>query len=221
MADEKALGLSVLSTIRDWVKSLIPGTATTSTKGIVQPDGTTITINNGVISSVGGGGGASVTVTTATLTVAGWSNNTQTVSVTGLTASNTVLVTYAPTSKADYTAADIYCTAQAAGSLTFACTTTPTSEITVNVMIFDGVVTPISVISFTVHNTGTYLDTVYNAESGMTWTEWCDSSYNTDGYRILYGLVTSSDNTKTIQNQSPSDVIIGGTTYILSYGGNN
>ena len=138
MADEKALGLSVLSTIRDWVKSLIPGTATTSTKGIVQPDGTTITINNGVISSVVGGGGVSVTVTTATLTVAGWSNNTQTVSVTGVTASNTVLVTYAPTSKADYTAADIYCTAQAAGSLTFACTTTPTSEITVNVMIFYG-----------------------------------------------------------------------------------
>lgn len=61
MADEKALGLSVLSTIRDWVKSLIPGTATTSTKGIVQPDGTTITINNGVISSVGGGGGGSTT----------------------------------------------------------------------------------------------------------------------------------------------------------------
>lgn len=56
MADEKALGLSVLSTVRDWVKSLIPGTATTSTKGIVQPDGTTITINDGVISSVGGGG---------------------------------------------------------------------------------------------------------------------------------------------------------------------
>ena len=59
MADEKALGLSVLSTIRDWVKSLIPGTATTSTKGIVQPDGTTITINNGVISAAGG---SSVTV---------------------------------------------------------------------------------------------------------------------------------------------------------------
>lgn len=35
--------------------------ATTSTKGIVQPDGTTITINNGVISSVGGGGGSTYT----------------------------------------------------------------------------------------------------------------------------------------------------------------
>ena len=82
-------------------------------------------------------------------------------------------------------------------------------------------VAPSSVISFTVHNTATYLDTVYNAESGMTWTEWCDSSYNTDGYRILYGSVVYSDGTKTIQNQSPSDEIIGWTTYILSYGGNN
>ena len=81
-------------------------------------------------------------------------------------------------------------------------------------------VTPSSVISFTVHHSGSD-DVVYNAESGMTWAEWCDSSYNTDGYSILYGSVVYSDGIKTIQNQSPSDVIIGGTTYILSYGGNN
>lgn len=35
--------------------------ATTSAPGIVQPDGTTITINNGIISSVGGGGGSTYT----------------------------------------------------------------------------------------------------------------------------------------------------------------
>lgn len=35
--------------------------ATTSVPGIVQPDGTTITINNGIISSVGGGGGSTYT----------------------------------------------------------------------------------------------------------------------------------------------------------------
>ena len=339
MADEKALGLSVLSTIRDWVKSLIPGTATTSTKGIVQPDGTTITINDGVISSVGGGGssegcltfygtcataaatqakavvceeftsshlvegtvlhvkftyaqtyngaptlnvnstgaknirrvgttnaaryewvagemlsfvydgtawvlidagfatttyygvtklssatnststalaatasavkaaydlangkqdelvsgtniktvnnnsllgsgnlaietlptvtasdndkvltvvsgawaattpsggGGSVTTTTVTIAANDWSNGSCTKNVTGVTASNTVLVTYAPSSKANYVAADIYCSAQGAGTLTFGCTTTPTSSITVNVMIID--------VGVTVHN---------------------------------------------------------------------
>ena len=34
----------------------IPGVATTSAPGIVQPDGTTVMINNGVISAVGGSG---------------------------------------------------------------------------------------------------------------------------------------------------------------------
>lgn len=97
---------------------------------------------NEVIDNLGGGsGGVSVTTTTCTLTAAGWSNNTQTVSVEGVTASNTILVTYAPTSRAAYTAADIYCTAQGAGTLTFACTTTPTAAVTVNVMVIDGGVT--------------------------------------------------------------------------------
>lgn len=35
----------------------LPGLATTSAAGLVQPDGTTITIDDGVISAVGGGGG--------------------------------------------------------------------------------------------------------------------------------------------------------------------
>lgn len=69
------------------------------------------------------------------LTVAGWSNNTQTVSVTGVTASNNVIVAPAPASQADYTAAGIICTAQGAGTLTFTCTTVPSSAITVNVLI--------------------------------------------------------------------------------------
>jgi len=72
---------------------------------------------------------------TATLTVAGWSSKTQTVSVTGVTASGTVIVSPAPASFTDYGAAKIYCSAQAAGTLTFACDTVPTTAITVNVVI--------------------------------------------------------------------------------------
>lgn len=75
--------------------------------------------------------------TTATLSSASWTSHTQTVSVTWVTASNTVLVSPAPSSFADYTNAMIYCSAQASGTLTFTCTTDPTSNITVNIVILD------------------------------------------------------------------------------------
>lgn len=81
------------------------------------------------------GGGS--TGTTASLVVANWSSNTQTVNVTGVTASNNVIVAPAPASQADYTAAGIICTAQANNSLTFSCQTVPTSAITVNVLILN------------------------------------------------------------------------------------
>ena len=72
-----------------------------------------------------------------TLTVAGWSNNQQTVSVTGVTANNTVIVSPAPASVPDYGTAGIYCSVQASGTLTFTCSTIPTVAISVNVSIFD------------------------------------------------------------------------------------
>ena len=69
------------------------------------------------------------------LTVAGWSNNAQSVTVSGVTASNIVIVAPAPASAADYAAAGIVCTAQGTDSLTFTCTTVPSNAITVNVII--------------------------------------------------------------------------------------
>lgn len=69
------------------------------------------------------------------LTVAGWSNNTQTVTVMGVTATNTVFVSPAPASASDYASAGIICTAQGTDSLTFMCQTTPTNNLTVNVVI--------------------------------------------------------------------------------------
>lgn len=77
------------------------------------------------------------TTQTANLTVAGWSNNQQTVSVTGVTANNTVIVSPAPASVSDYGTAGIYASAQANGTLTFTCTTVPTTAVSVNVAIFD------------------------------------------------------------------------------------
>ena len=72
---------------------------------------------------------------TVSLTVAGWSNKAQTVSVSGMTASSIFFVTYAPASRAAWVDADIYCSAQGAGTLTFTCATVPTVAITANVVI--------------------------------------------------------------------------------------
>ena len=71
------------------------------------------------------------------LTVAGWSSLKQTVSVSGVTADNTLLVTPAPASQDVYCEAGVKCSAQAAGSLTFECTDVPAEELKVNVVILD------------------------------------------------------------------------------------
>jgi len=72
--------------------------------------------------------------TTVTLAAADWSANSQTITVSGVTATGVVMVAPAPASQSDYTDAGIICTSQAADSLTFTCDTTPTNDITVNVV---------------------------------------------------------------------------------------
>nr|DAW55213.1 MAG TPA: Minor structural protein [Caudoviricetes sp.] len=73
--------------------------------------------------------------TSVTLTAAGWSSGTQTVSVTGVTAENHVIVAPAPASRDTYINSDVRCTAQGAGTLTFTAASTPTVDVTVNVII--------------------------------------------------------------------------------------
>ena len=72
--------------------------------------------------------------TTATLAAADWVGGSQTVSVTGMTATGVVFVSPDPSDQADYTSAGILCTAQAAGTLTFTCDTTPSNDIVVVVV---------------------------------------------------------------------------------------
>lgn len=109
-------------------------TTTPVTDGTYVP---TLTIASGVATRTWGAAPSAPVVpsTMPELTVAGWSSNTQTVSVTGVTASNIVIVSPAPASAADYAAAGIVCTAQGTDSLTFSCTTVPSNAITVNVII--------------------------------------------------------------------------------------
>lgn len=80
-------------------------------------------------------GKASVSSITVSLVVANWSNNSQTVTATGVTASNNVIVSPTPASIDNYVAAGIKCTAQGSGTLTFTCTTTPSTAISVNVLV--------------------------------------------------------------------------------------
>ena len=72
-----------------------------------------------------------------TLRASGWNANakTQTVSVSGVTATANLIITAAPSSYMAYAEAGVRCTAQGAGTLTFACETVPTADVAANVLI--------------------------------------------------------------------------------------
>ena len=72
--------------------------------------------------------------TTVTLTSAGWSGGSQTVSVSGVTSTSVVFVAPDPSDTADYVSAGILCSAQGTNSLTFTATTTPSVDIDVVVV---------------------------------------------------------------------------------------
>lgn len=71
-----------------------------------------------------------------------------------------------------------------------------------------------SLISFTIDGTA------YQAEDGMTWEQWVESSYNTDGYRLRIGhFVASSNGWYVIDEEGtlefPTDTISNGVDYAL------
>lgn len=72
-----------------------------------------------------------------TLPASGWASNQQTVSVSGVTADNTIIPSPTPGDLLAYGEAGVYCSAQADGTLTFTCEDTPSADLTVNVIIFD------------------------------------------------------------------------------------
>lgn len=73
--------------------------------------------------------------TPPTLLAANWSSNSQTINVSGVTSTNTVFVSPTPLSTADYAAAGVLCVAQGNGTLTFQCDTTPSTDLTVSIVI--------------------------------------------------------------------------------------
>ena len=101
------------------------GEASFATTKITRVDGIRMPANStGVIE-----------IKTATLTVANWSNKTQTVSVENVTPNNSVLVCPAPTSQTPAMGAGVYCSAQGNGTLTFKCGTVPSVALDYNIMV--------------------------------------------------------------------------------------
>ena len=75
-----------------------------------------------------------------TLTVAGWADNQQTVTLTGVLAdedSQFILPTPAAASRTMYNDCDVQCIAQAADSLTFSCAEVPTDALSVYILLMD------------------------------------------------------------------------------------
>ena len=77
------------------------------------------------------------TATTAALTSAGWNDNVQVVSVSGVTADNFIFVGPAVGVEDAWAKAGVRCFSQSAGQLTFTCKKTPEIDLTANIFIVD------------------------------------------------------------------------------------
>lgn len=104
-------------------------------KKIADKAVTTAKIADKAVTKAKLGSGATYTAVTTSLTVAGWASGEQAVSVSGVTASNLVIVGPDPGSHASYCEANVRCVAQEAGKLTFACDSVPSVALTVNIVI--------------------------------------------------------------------------------------
>lgn len=82
-------------------------------------------------------GGISANPLSIYLSALNWSNMTQTVNVSEATENGVMFISPAPESHVDYNDAGVYCSAQADGILTFACSETPMVDLAVNVLILN------------------------------------------------------------------------------------
>lgn len=92
--------------------------------------------NDGTIDWGAGGGQSQIVYRQITLAAGNWSNSSQTVTVTGVSATETdqlIQPVPASASRSAYQEAGVQATAQAANSLTFTCTETPSGDLTVYV----------------------------------------------------------------------------------------
>lgn len=76
--------------------------------------------------------------TTITLAKASWSGKSYNATVAGLTANSIVFVQPDTSSATVYAVANVKATAQAVNKLTFSCTTVPTADVKVQIVIING-----------------------------------------------------------------------------------
>ena len=89
--------------------------------------------NNGLITPAQRGSIKAATYTTVTIAVSDWTANSCTKQVAGVKADSIVRVGAEPSSEVVASNAHVYCSAQADGSLTFACVDVPEADVTLNV----------------------------------------------------------------------------------------
>lgn len=112
------------------------------------------------------GGGATYATQAVSIPASAWSGTTATVSAAVVTASNDIIVSPSPASVTAWASAGVYCSAQGAGTMTLTCTTAPTSDLTANVMAFEGgaSVLPHSIIDTSVICRSITLDGSYGVD---------------------------------------------------------
>ena len=71
-----------------------------------------------------------------TLNSSSWVNNEITINVSGVTATNDVIVTPSPSSIYTWSSCQVYCSSQSLDSLTFSCLIVPEVNLTANILIF-------------------------------------------------------------------------------------
>ena len=74
---------------------------------------------------------------TVTLSANAWSGNSQTINVSNVTDRSLVVIAPAPAYRKTYQEADVHCSAQGAGTLTFACEEVPGGNLNVNIQIIN------------------------------------------------------------------------------------
>lgn len=160
MADEKKYRYFSTTTLKAFVsdiKAKVAATSHTHTLSQITDSGTHVydateqRTANTVLAAPNGSNGAATfrklvktdlpsglpvkSSTSVTVATSAWSNKAATVTVSGVTANNDIIVSYKPESKSVFETAGIYASAQAANSITFTCATVPTASVTVNVLI--------------------------------------------------------------------------------------
>lgn len=75
--------------------------------------------------------------TTVTLPVSSWETGSQTVDISNVTTSSTIIVSPIQSSHIDYCRAGVYCSSQEDGKLTFTAEYVPTANLTVNILILN------------------------------------------------------------------------------------